>query len=365
MAEPGRCLVADAGVLESEVVLVSERAGSRWVYLDVGLFTGLVEAYDESISYRIEVHAGRRTAGRAGRRRGPGRPDLRQPGRPVRAAPLPAPAGPAARRSAAVPVRRRLHGDATRRWGSTGSRRCARCTGEPARRSRRTAPTFRSALRERDFRLLLAGHGVGTDRPAGADPGRRHRGAGSDVIEPVGVRHRRAGLRAVRDLLRLRGAAGRPLVPQRRADLVVRHPGRVRARARGRAARCTGRCRCWCWWPRSRRCWPRRPTRRWPPATPQCVPDEQLPAANALVTGVENATWIAGPGVLGLILLAGNGPLVATWLATVLFALAARPDRAGAPAAARPPGRRPTAPVTSCWPGSRRGRHRRHGCAGR
>ena len=34
-------------------------------------------------------------------------------------------------------------------------------------------------------------------------------------------------------------------------------------------------------------------------ATPDCVPDEQLPAANALVTGVENVTWIAGPGVLG------------------------------------------------------------------
>jgi ornithine decarboxylase len=55
MAEPGRFLVADAGVLESEVVLVAERTGGRWVYLDVGLFTGLVETYDESIHYRIEV----------------------------------------------------------------------------------------------------------------------------------------------------------------------------------------------------------------------------------------------------------------------------------------------------------------------
>ena len=33
-----------------------------------------------------------------------------------------------------------------------------------------------------------------------------------------------------------------------------------------------------------------------------------LSAANALVTGVENATWIAGPGVLGLLLLSGSGP---------------------------------------------------------
>lgn len=55
MAEPGRCIVADAGVLETEVVLVSERDGSRWVYLDAGLFTGLVEAIDESIRFRIEV----------------------------------------------------------------------------------------------------------------------------------------------------------------------------------------------------------------------------------------------------------------------------------------------------------------------
>jgi ornithine decarboxylase len=55
MAEPGRALVADAGALESEVVLVSTRAGSRWVYLDVGLFSGMVEAYDESIKYRLEV----------------------------------------------------------------------------------------------------------------------------------------------------------------------------------------------------------------------------------------------------------------------------------------------------------------------
>ncbi len=55
IAEPGRHLVADAGVLDTEVVLVSERAGTRWVYLDAGLFTGLVEAYGESIRYRLQV----------------------------------------------------------------------------------------------------------------------------------------------------------------------------------------------------------------------------------------------------------------------------------------------------------------------
>jgi MFS family permease len=75
--------------------------------------------------------------------------------------------------------------------------------------------------------------------------------------------------------------------------------------------------------------------------TLECVPDEQLPAANALVTGVENVTWMAGPGVLGLILLSGNGPLVATLFATALFVIAGclsarvhlpRPARAAAEA---------------------------------
>ena len=55
MAEPGRFLVADAGTLVSEVVLVSRRGGRRWVYLDAGLFTGLVEAYGESLRYRLAV----------------------------------------------------------------------------------------------------------------------------------------------------------------------------------------------------------------------------------------------------------------------------------------------------------------------
>lgn len=56
MAEPGRRLVADAGTLETEVVLVSERAGRRWVYVDVGLFSGLAETMGEAIRYRITAH---------------------------------------------------------------------------------------------------------------------------------------------------------------------------------------------------------------------------------------------------------------------------------------------------------------------
>jgi len=58
-------------------------------------------------------------------------------------------------------------------------------------------------------------------------------------------------------------------------------------------------------------------------ATPECVPDDQLPPANALVTGVVSAAWIAGPGVLGLVILAGYGPTVATFGSAALFAGAA------------------------------------------
>lgn len=60
IAEPGRYVVGDAGVLETEVVLVTERAGDRWVYLDVGMFSGLVETMDEAIRYRVAAVRGGR-----------------------------------------------------------------------------------------------------------------------------------------------------------------------------------------------------------------------------------------------------------------------------------------------------------------
>ena len=58
MLEPGRSLVAEAGVIQSEVVLVSHKSRSdktRWVYLDVGKFGGLAETLDESIKYRLRT----------------------------------------------------------------------------------------------------------------------------------------------------------------------------------------------------------------------------------------------------------------------------------------------------------------------
>lgn len=54
LMEPGRYISADAGILRAEVVLISyhkEINNTRWVYLDVGKFSGLVEA--EAIQYRI------------------------------------------------------------------------------------------------------------------------------------------------------------------------------------------------------------------------------------------------------------------------------------------------------------------------
>lgn len=58
MIEPGRYMVADAGVLRSEVVLVSRRSPDdevRWVYLDCGKFHGLAETMDEAIRYRLRT----------------------------------------------------------------------------------------------------------------------------------------------------------------------------------------------------------------------------------------------------------------------------------------------------------------------
>nr|WP_170294931.1 type III PLP-dependent enzyme [Roseospira navarrensis] len=56
IVEPGRGLVGNAGVLESEVVLVSRKDESearRWVYLDAGRFNGLAETEGEAIRYPL------------------------------------------------------------------------------------------------------------------------------------------------------------------------------------------------------------------------------------------------------------------------------------------------------------------------
>ena len=50
-------MVGDAGTLVSTVIAVIDRGPVRWVYLDAGVFTGLVETFDEAIRYRIETSA--------------------------------------------------------------------------------------------------------------------------------------------------------------------------------------------------------------------------------------------------------------------------------------------------------------------
>lgn len=68
-------------------------------------------------------------------------------------------------------------------------------------------------------------------------------------------------------------------------------------------------------------------------ATPEIVPDEELETANALVTCVENGSWMAGPGVFGLLLLTGLGgaglvaATVVPLLAAALLALRVRLPR--------------------------------------
>ena len=54
MIEPGRGMVGNAGIIKSEVVLISQKSDNdptRWVYLDIGKFGGLTETMDEAIRY--------------------------------------------------------------------------------------------------------------------------------------------------------------------------------------------------------------------------------------------------------------------------------------------------------------------------
>jgi ornithine decarboxylase len=46
VVEPGRALVAEAGVLATTVIGVADRRGQRWVHLDVGAFNGMMETLE-------------------------------------------------------------------------------------------------------------------------------------------------------------------------------------------------------------------------------------------------------------------------------------------------------------------------------
>ena len=58
LIEPGRYMVADAGLLRAEVLLIAERrlhGGRRWVWLDAGRYNGLAETQGERIRYRLRT----------------------------------------------------------------------------------------------------------------------------------------------------------------------------------------------------------------------------------------------------------------------------------------------------------------------
>lgn len=56
LIEPGRSIVGDAGVIVSEIIMISQKSTSNhysWVYLDIGKFGGLIETINEAIKYPI------------------------------------------------------------------------------------------------------------------------------------------------------------------------------------------------------------------------------------------------------------------------------------------------------------------------
>jgi len=66
MAEPGRGLVAEAGMIAAEVLLVARKSDDdlcRWVYLDIGKFSGLAETIDEAIRYQFVTDRDHEPAG--------------------------------------------------------------------------------------------------------------------------------------------------------------------------------------------------------------------------------------------------------------------------------------------------------------
>jgi ornithine decarboxylase len=55
VAEPGRALVADSGILVSTVIGTARRFGQKWVHLDVGAFNGMMESLETQNALRFPV----------------------------------------------------------------------------------------------------------------------------------------------------------------------------------------------------------------------------------------------------------------------------------------------------------------------
>lgn len=61
VAEPGRALVAEAGVMVATVIGLAERRGQRWAHVDVGAFNGLMEALETGNQLRYPIADSRRS----------------------------------------------------------------------------------------------------------------------------------------------------------------------------------------------------------------------------------------------------------------------------------------------------------------
>ena len=57
LAEPGRCLIANAGVLLTRVLAVREHRGARWLHLDCGVHNGLIES-SRGVPYALRALRG-------------------------------------------------------------------------------------------------------------------------------------------------------------------------------------------------------------------------------------------------------------------------------------------------------------------
>ena len=129
VAEPGRALVAEAGVLATTVIGVAERHGRRWVHLDCGAFNGMMESLETRRELIFPLAWSQR-----GRRRlvpapSPARPATART-RSSSTSPLPDDLGPGIGSTSRPPARTRL----PTRLASTASTCRARTSCRPARR---------------------------------------------------------------------------------------------------------------------------------------------------------------------------------------------------------------------------------------
>lgn len=59
--EPGRALVANAGVMVATVIGTAERNGANWLQLDIGAFNGMMEALESANTLRFPIRDSRRS----------------------------------------------------------------------------------------------------------------------------------------------------------------------------------------------------------------------------------------------------------------------------------------------------------------